>query len=66
MLANRGQNKIVFPFFLYVDDFEINNPLEPHCDPLLVVYLSFPTSPLEYHQMFCAALFKSSHIKSLK
>lgn len=34
--------KIVLPFFLYIDDSEINNPLGPHSNPVTFIYYSFP------------------------
>lgn len=34
--------KIVLPFFLYIDDAEINNPLGPHANPITFLYYSFP------------------------
>jgi len=35
--------KLVIPFFLYFDDFEINNA--QHSSSLLSVYYSFPAAP---------------------
>lgn len=37
--------KIVMPYFLYFEDFEINNALGSHSSSLLDVYYSFPTAP---------------------
>ncbi|KAF0743250.1 Uncharacterized protein FWK35_00014952 [Aphis craccivora] len=38
------QNKIVIPYFIYIDDFEINNPLGPHVSvhSISAIYYSFP------------------------
>lgn len=38
------QNKIVIPFFMYIDDVEINNPLgsKSMCHSITAVYYSFP------------------------
>lgn len=38
------EGKIVFPYFLYVDDFEINNPLGSHASfqSIADFYYSFP------------------------
>ncbi|XP_075157315.1 uncharacterized protein LOC142230559 [Haematobia irritans] len=62
-------NKIVFPFFLYFDDFEINNPLGSHSSGLLGVYFSFPTAPdhlkCKLDNIFIAALLKSTDVKEL-
>ncbi|XP_055842504.1 uncharacterized protein LOC129909448 [Episyrphus balteatus] len=61
--------KTIIPFFLYLDDFEINNPLGSHAtvDSICGVYYSFPTLPqhllsnLKY--IFVAAYFKTKEKK---
>jgi len=62
------QSQIVMPFFLYIDDFEINNPLgsKSRCHSISAVYYSFPlnehSSKLDH--IFSAALIKSKDLKS--
>lgn len=59
-------NKIVFPIFIFFDDFEINNPLGSHSgiQKLGAVYFTIPCVPPEYHSklenIFLALLFHSS------
>lgn len=53
--------KIVLPFFLYIDDCEINNPLGSHCDPISFLYYSFPV--VQNCQLFLAAAMKGKHYK---
>ncbi|XP_067621220.1 uncharacterized protein [Eurosta solidaginis] len=61
--------KIIVPFFIYLDSFEINNPLGIHAnvDSICGVYYSFPVLPqyllsnLSY--IFVAAYFKSNDQK---
>lgn len=40
------QNKIAVPYFMYIDDFELNNPLGSHAsfNSLSAIYYSFPLS----------------------
>lgn len=61
------ESKTVIPYFLYFDDFEVNNPLGSHCSSVLGVYYSFPTSPLslkhKLKNIFLAALFKTKDVK---
>lgn len=65
-----GSGKIVLPFFLYSDDFEINNPLGSHATEhsMCAFYYSFPTLPQHLlsnlHFIFVAALIKSRFIKN--
>lgn len=60
-------NKFVVPFFLYFDDFEINNAFGSHGSSLLGIYYSFPTAPeflkFKLQNIFIAALFKSKDLK---
>lgn len=62
-------NKLVIPYFLYSDEFEVNNPLGPHSSSILGVYYSFPTVPhwlrSNLKNIFIAALFNSKDLKSL-
>lgn len=45
--------KILIPFFLYMDDFEINNPLGSHSGvhSICNVYYSFPCSNIENSEL---------------
>lgn len=61
------KNKFVIPYFLYFDDFEVNNPLGSHSSSVLAVYYSFPTAPIsvkhKLQSILIAALFKSQDVK---
>ncbi|KAL5241878.1 hypothetical protein ACI65C_009288 [Semiaphis heraclei] len=67
-LINKGDS-ILIPYFLYFDDFEINNPLGSHSSSVLGVYYSFPSAPefLRYslNSIFVAALFNTKDVKSI-
>jgi len=57
---------IVIPYFLYVDDFEVNNPLSSHasCHSICAIYYSFPLSDQsKLCNIFIAALLKSVDMK---
>lgn len=61
--------KILIPFFLYIDDFEINNPLGSHASKHSVcnVYYSFPCLPVQESKLdniFYAAVAKSTDLKT--
>lgn len=60
-------NKIVVPYFLYLDDFEINNPLGSHATVQSVcgVYYSFPVleNCSKLDNIFVAAFIKSTDLK---
>lgn len=60
-----SENKICIPYFLYVDDFEINNPLGYHQQPMTAIYYSFPimenTSKLQ--NIFLAGFIKALDFK---
>lgn len=62
------RNKLVMPFFMYIDDFEINNPLgsKSMYHSISEIYYSFPlieqSSKLTH--IFLAALLKSKDLKS--
>ncbi|KAB0790664.1 hypothetical protein PPYR_14890 [Photinus pyralis] len=63
-------NKILIPYFVYIDDFEINNPLGSRAGLHSVcnVYYSFPCHPIENSKsenVFLAASLKCKDIKSL-
>lgn len=53
--------KIVIPYFLYIDDSEINNPLGPHTDPVSFIYYSFPV--VENSEIYLAAVLKGRDYK---
>lgn len=53
--------KIVLPFFLYIDDSELNNPLGPHCDPISFLYYSFPV--IKNSEIYLAATIKARDYK---
>lgn len=54
-------DEICIPYFLYFDDFEINNPLGTHCQPICGIYYSFPLC--EINHIFVAGFIKSKDIK---
>jgi len=59
-------NKIVIPYFLYADDFEVNNSLSSHssCHSICAIYYSFPLSDQsKLCNIFIAALLKSVDMK---
>lgn len=53
--------KLVLPFFLYIDDSEVNNPLGPHTDPISFIYYSFPV--IKDSEIYFAAAFESRDYK---
>lgn len=59
-------DKIVIPYFLYFDDFEINNPLGSHSSSILWVYYCFPSAPFylrsNLQNIFIAALFNTKDV----
>lgn len=57
----RDEGKIALPFFLYIDDSEINNPLGPHADPVTFIYYSFPI--IDNCDIYLAALVKGHDYK---
>lgn len=60
-----NSKQILIPYFLYFDDFEINNPLSSHAGEhkLCGGYYSFPTIPSQYNSqlstIFLACIFKT-------
>jgi len=60
-------NKLVIPYFLYFDDFEVNNALGSHSSSILGVYYSFPTAPhylrSNLNNIFIAAIFNTKDVK---
>lgn len=61
------EGKIVFPYFLYIDDFEINNPLGSHASfqSIAAIYYNFPlmNNNAKLSNIFLAALIKSVDLK---
>jgi len=61
------KGKIVFPYFIYIDDFEINNPLGSHSNyqSISAIYYSFPLieNNSKLSNIFLAALIKSIDLK---
>lgn len=63
-VAKYKSGEICIPFFLYFDDFEINNPLGTHCQSICGIYYSFPLSECsELDHIFLAGFVKSQDIK---
>ncbi|CAH1114912.1 unnamed protein product [Psylliodes chrysocephalus] len=63
------KDKIVLPYFLYLDDFEINNPLGSHATShsMTAIYYSFPLfkkSNSKLNDIFLAGIFKASDVKT--
>ncbi|XP_055842787.1 uncharacterized protein LOC129909740 [Episyrphus balteatus] len=58
-----SSSETVIPYFLYMDDAEINNPLGSHADPISFIYYSFPVIPGK-SDVNLAALFKARDYKS--
>lgn len=59
---HKQAGKIAIPFFLYIDETEINNPLGSHTGPIAFVYYSFPVvdySPIDLACLFAAKDYKS-------
>jgi hypothetical protein len=60
-------NKLVIPYFLYFDDFEINNALGSHSSSIVGVYYSFPIAPhylrSNLNNIFIAAIFNTKDVK---
>lgn len=65
-IKNHG-DKLVFPYFLYIDDLEINNPLGSHAtfQSVSAIYYSFPLmeNNSKLSNIFLAALIKSVDLK---
>lgn len=61
------EGKIAIPYFLYIDDFEINNPLRSHANfqSIAAIYYSFPLlkNNSKLSNIFLAALIKSVDLK---
>lgn len=62
--------KIVFPFFLYIFDVEINNPLGSHSMPqsMSAIYYTFPLAEnnSQLSSIFLAALIKTTDYKQFR
>lgn len=54
--------KIALPYFLYIDDVEVNNPLGSHAAPVTMIYYAFPFS--NKSEIFLAATLKGKDYKS--
>jgi len=65
-MKDYGKNQIVFPIFLFFDDYEVGNPLGSHSGThkLGAVYFTFPCIPIHLQSslsnIFLALLFHSS------
>jgi len=61
------EGRLVFPYFLYIDDVEINNPLSSHAgfQSISAIYYSFPLveNNSKLSNIFLAALIKATDIK---
>lgn len=57
-----NDGKTVLPFFLYIDDSEVNNPLGPHANPVTFIYYSFPI--FKNTEVFLAATIQGSDYKN--
>ncbi|CAH1107876.1 unnamed protein product [Psylliodes chrysocephalus] len=62
-------NKILLPYFIYIDDFEINNPLGSHSSKHSIcnTYYSFPCLPVDESKLeniFHGAVIKSTDVKT--
>lgn len=64
-VAKYDPNEICIPFFLYFDDFEINNNLGSHCESVCGIYYSFPLSNTcsKLDRIFVAGFIKSQDLK---
>uniref|UniRef100_A0A6P7H446 Uncharacterized protein LOC114344120 n=1 Tax=Diabrotica virgifera virgifera TaxID=50390 RepID=A0A6P7H446_DIAVI len=62
-------NKTLLPYFIYIDDFEINNPLGSHSSKHSIcnTYYSFPCLPVDESKLeniFHGAVIKSTDVKT--
>lgn len=56
--------KIAIPFFIYIDDVEINNPLGSHTDAMTMIYYSFPIfNATKLEKIYLGSVFKAKHYK---
>lgn len=55
----------LIPYFLYVDDVQINNALGSHCQNITMFYISFPNldDPLLLSNIQLAAVIEAKHFK---
>lgn len=60
------ENDICIPYNLYFDEFEVNNPLGTHCQPILGIYYNFPLSHniSKLKNIFIAGFIKSLDLKN--
>ncbi|XP_037931098.1 uncharacterized protein LOC119665910 [Teleopsis dalmanni] len=61
--------KVLIPYFLFIDDLELNNPLGSHAskDSICNVYYAFPCTPFRetnLNNIFLAACIKSQDLKT--
>lgn len=59
--AYHEAGEIVLPYFLYIDDSEVNNPLGPHADPITFIYYSFPV--IQNSEIILGSLLKGKDYK---
>lgn len=66
-ISNHSKDKILIPYFLYIDDAEINNPLGSHAmaQQISAIYYNFPLAEnsSKLKNIFLAALIKSFDLK---
>lgn len=66
-ISKHSSDKILIPYFLYIDDAEINNPLGSHAmyQQISAIYYSFPLAEnnSKLSNIFLAALIKSLDLK---
>jgi len=66
-MSHHSSDKILIPYFLYIDDAEINNPLGSHAmhQQISAIYYSFPLAEnsSKLSNIFLAALIKSLDLK---
>lgn len=64
MKIHQYSEKITIPYFLYIDDVEINNPLGSHSDAMTMIYYSFPfANCAKLDSIYLASIFKSKFYK---
>jgi len=66
-ICNHSSDKILIPYFLYIDDAEINNPLGSHAmfQQISAIYYSFPLAEnsSKLSNIFLSGLIKSLDLK---
>lgn len=63
---SKYENDICIPYYIYFDEFEVNNPLGTHCQPIWGIYYNFPLSYniSKLDNIFIAGFIKSLDLKS--